>query len=223
VFKVEGLTYLHILKTGGQFTEQVLRELYPQSYENLGFHTTLHEYAPSTPIISCIRNPFDWYVSLYFFNINKCPYLLEHFGDTGVNDSLKVLINPKENGIHIKNPPGLKGRPWGSGKFTPIGKMLKESFIGYPEGMGHYSVIFDLMTGLSNDIEYMRFETLTEDLVSVLKDKSNLTPSQESIIRSTEPVNTTRHHHYRKYYSDELIELVYEKDKTIFDRFGYEF
>jgi len=219
MFKVGGLTYLHIPKTGGCFTELTLRELYPQSYEDLGFHTTLREYEPSTPIISCIRNPFDWYVSLYFFNINIS--ILQ--GTTGFKDSLKILLNPKEMGIQIKNPPGLKGSGWSTRKFIPISKMLKEDFIGYPEGRGYYSVIFDLMTGLSNDIEYMRFETLTEDLVSLLKDKSNLTPSQESTIRNTTHVNITRHHHYRKYYSDELIELVYEKDKTIFDRFGYEF
>jgi len=221
VFEIKELTYVHIPKTGGQFVGLVLMDIY-LSYRAIGYHTRLQEYEPSNDIISCIRNPFDWYVSIYFFYLKKDHPLTR--GIEGFENTLRVLLDLKGSGRPIQ----VRTNNIDESRITKEDNSKLEfppwtNATNYPSNRGYYSFMLARLTGLRNDIEYMRFENLTEDLVSILKDKAGLTSSQESLIRSTPHINTTEHDHYRTYYSDELIELVYEKDKIIFDRFGYEF
>jgi hypothetical protein len=212
VYETKDLTYVHIPKTGGQFVSRVLRDIYP-SFKALKYHQPLGDYKPDNAIISCVRNPFDWYVSCYFYYLERDTPLTR--GLHGFENTIKTLL--------------LLGFNDRISEIEPINWNCKafeyEELLEYPTDgkLGYYSWLFNRMIGTREDIQFMRTETLTDNLISILKDKSKLTSKDERVIRSIPPRNTTVHDHYRTYYSDELIELVYEKDKIIFDRFGYEF
>lgn len=214
MFKTRDITYVHTSKTGGQFVRHILNSIYP-SYTPLKYHLTLEEHNPSNHIISTIRNPFDWYVSVFLFY-----HKIEHPVVSGLaydfEGTVRALLTIRPE--RLRN---LIKYPWKNN--CPQPNLSAKDFENYPPNTGYCSFTFNRMTGLRKDVEFMRFETLTEDLIKVLKQYSHITPAQEGLIRSTPCINTTKHKHYRSYYSTELVDLVYEKEKDIFDRFHYEF
>lgn len=61
--------FVHMPKTGGTFVVSVLKKLYPNAIE-LEKHGTCSDIPPQyahLPIVSILRNPFDRYVSQYFY------------------------------------------------------------------------------------------------------------------------------------------------------------
>jgi hypothetical protein len=78
-------------------------------------------------------------------------------------------------------------------------------------------------------LDYMvRFETLNEDIKKLLE-INNLTMdiSVDDYYKKNknrvEIVNNSKHAHYSIYYTDDLVEYVYEQDKEIIEKFGYKF
>lgn len=66
------------------------------------------------------------------------------------------------------------------------------------------------------NLDYLgRVETLFEDL-KILSQKLNLNPTK------IETLNTTKHSHWRDYYTEELKEIVYNRFEEDFKNFNYE-
>ena len=74
----------------------------------------------------------------------------------------------------------------------------------------------------------VKFETLHEDIKKLLE-INNLTMDisiddfYEKNIENVGVRNHSEHEHYSKYYTTELIDLVYEQDKEIIEKFDYKF
>ncbi len=215
MIETKDFAYIHTSRTGGTFTNTVLRNIFPESYL-VSRHLPLSKYkGKHNNFISTVRNPFDWYVSVFhFYQEIKHPLTL---GVRGFDNVMRLLLNISGT----KRQEHLANYDWTK---TPAPNLTNRDFKEYPDNIGFCSWLFERMTGLDTEkVSYLRFENLEADLISTLKEDYDLTIEQEKIILSSPNKNTTVRRPYREYYSDELISLVYEKDSLFFKRFGYEF
>jgi hypothetical protein len=164
----------------------------------------------TVPSFCFIRNPWDWYVSRYFFRkketISTGPATdVEKFSNDieGFRKHLYILDKHIEQGVPLKPLKG-KGlaRIW---RRETLNKFYQE--MTYP------------------GVTYIcRFENLSKELPDILE---NLYPQvfkkQEISMRIKRKVNESSHLHYVKYYNDELREMIYQWDKDFIEKFGYEF
>jgi len=214
MFKTDDITYIHTFRTGGTFTRKTMSAIYPE-LKMVGHHFPLcKSNLKYKLIISTVRNPFDWYVSAYHFCIKENIALGTGFSNFA--SFLKTMLSFKDSDKHKE----LVKQEWHS--FAIVGANPEE-LKKYTEGAGFCSWVFNKMTGFREDVKFMRFENLTEDLIKILKDRSTLTKEQEDYIRQEPNSNATERRPYQGYYTEALVSLVYEKDKIMFDKFGYEF
>jgi len=83
--------YIHLPKTGGTFVESVLTRLYshyadPNSFFSVNKHGSCREIPrefQGVPILTSVRNPYDWYVSNYRFAWwKRNPIMFRHIDKT---------------------------------------------------------------------------------------------------------------------------------------------
>ena len=64
----ENFVYVHVSRSGGTFLNKLILEQFPEA-RKIQYHGQLRdlpdEYA-ELPVIGFVRNPWDWYVSMYF-------------------------------------------------------------------------------------------------------------------------------------------------------------
>jgi hypothetical protein len=215
MLETKNFAYIHTSRTGGTFTNAILKSVFPES-RVVDSHLPLSRYKGNrTKFVSTIRNPFDWYVSAFHFYKN-----INHPLMTGVDDfdsALRLMLQIKGS----KKQHCLMRHDW---RKTSLPNLTNKDFLEYPDNIGYYSWLSHRMTGLdTKGVRFMRFESLTTDLIDILKEYCNITAKQENMIFGTPHKNTTERSPYREYYSDELIDMVYAKDNSIFEKFGYEF
>ena len=68
-----------------------------------------------------------------------------------------------------------------------------------------------------------RMEHMREDLARMLGECCEVPDALAEAIAGLNRQNASPHGHYSSYYDDELRQLVYEKDRPIFEYYGYEF
>jgi hypothetical protein len=214
MFKTDDITYIHTFRTGGTFTRKSMEAIYPE-LKMVGHHFPLcKSNLKYKCIISTVRNPFDWYVSAYHFCIKENIDLGTGFSDFA--SFLKTMLSFKDSDKHKE----LIKQEWHS--FAIVGATPTE-LKKYTKDTGFCSWVFNNMTCFREDVKFMRFENLTEDLIQMLKNNSTLTKEQEEQIKQETNSNITQRKPYKEYYTDELVSLVYEKDKIMFDKFNYVF
>lgn len=154
-----------------------------------------------------VRNPFDWYVSRYFYFIKK-----------GV----------EERGVSIENDCNLYGAAFLE-KFPTV-----KSHILY--GLDNPSLsrfwLSDMYRYMfyNNGSFFMdhvgKLETINRD-IEFLWDQMEISPSHNlaDFDKRTGKShrNTSRHEHYASYYDPETIDIIKQKDKLIFDKYEYTF
>ena len=215
--------YIHFPKTGGSFVKKCLRELgcaksvltkhsCPIELEIISKYNSL-------PKVTSIRNPWDWYVSLWAFrNSQKKAHMKNTDKRHMVNiwpfwDSFDVFIRSVLDDSLGKAGEVIVGS--GSHCSRPIGEMLDND-------IGLYSLFFNhfcYLNGKEYIFNYMRTENLASDIVRSF----GLTKQQARDISRCSKVNTSQHKYYKKYYSKETRKLVAHKDRHIIKKFGYNF
>ena len=152
-----------------------------------------------------VRNPFDWYVSRYFYFIKK-----------GV----------EERGVSINNDCNLYG-PSFAEKFPTV-----KSHILY--GVEHPNLSRFWLSDMYKYMFYIdeqfymdhigKLETINDD-IQYLWNETNISPrySLSSFDQQTGKIhrNQSNHEKYISYYDQETIDIIYQKDKLIFDTYGY--
>lgn len=68
----------------------------------------------------------------------------------------------------------------------------------------------------------MGFETVHDDLYRFL-DRVGFDRECLDDIEGFRKINPSKHRHYSSYYTDALVEQVYDHAKPIIDEFGYQF
>ena len=154
-----------------------------------------------------VRNPFDWYVSRYFYFIEK---------------------SVEERGVSIENDCNLYGAAF-LDKFPTV-----KSHILY--GLDNPNIPRFWLSDLYQHMFYIDGELCMdrvgkmENIYDEIKDVFNLlhagpVQSLEAYDKSTsgEKRNASKHGHYRSYYDNETIDIIKEKDQLILDTYKYKF
>jgi hypothetical protein len=197
--------FVHVPKTGGIWLKGVLpRDWWVQA---LDAHTERwrvpKEYA-DLPVLAFVRNPWDWYVSLYEYGRR-----LEVGEDDQVHslffngDSFESFLN---EALSTRTIPDL------------IGDWMRRYDLDY------YTALFRAMTQPVETTWIGRFENLREDLLRFAEEHDvPISPEIRAKILNAPRRNVSKRRPYRSYYNDELRDLVATRSRPMVRLFGYSF
>ncbi len=230
--------YIHTSRHAGTFTNKLILE-HVSGAKMLRYHGHLSdlpkEYA-DLPVIGFVRNPWDWYVSMYFNYKRKRQYLFDIISEGCTLEFKETLIRYLTLGDKTAGSGKLRKRLEKAApseitsatpaKFSRPG-LVSSDFNGYSAGLGYYSWLFMQMHERKGRIRGSigRFEDLRAELLRLMeKTGTPITPAMRAYIVESEKLNSSsRDTDYRGYYDEELQQLVYEKDKRLIEKFGYQF
>ena len=223
--------FIHLFRTGGtsinnSFSGKMLgyhrpRSLIPKEYTHL-------------PVIGNVRNPFDWYVSLYHHALNfsypmKTPTFLNfilNFKRYNFKESIKRLIDtswmsPEDKEKSLSYFPTSYN--WNT---TLTDNLRKTDFQSYLNNkIGFLSWLFNYMyghQGTTDGITYCRLEHLEKDWSLFLEKKISYPKlnAMSGVNSVYGKVKEPRQKNYMSYYDDNLIELIMNKDKNYIKKIG---
>jgi hypothetical protein len=226
--------FLHLPRAGGTFVYEVVRKFFPSARE-IGYHFPREllprEYS-HLPILGTVRNPWEFYVSWYHYHHFSDTYspsknvlfccasddrkldfvqTIRNALDLGVSDDkLNFLIQSlPENFDHQKR------------KIPNLTKELMQRIRG--TGLGLYSVRFSQTFGQPDDVFFCRVETLRSDLMTFFERIEVASDDLRQYVLGLDRKNISEHRHYSTYYTPELAELVFIRDRQLVERFGFTF
>ena len=228
--------YIHASRTAGTFLNKLIIEHVPGAHmiQYHGHLSELPEEFSHLPVIGFVRNPWDWYVSMFFDYRRKRQYVYQILSAGGAlgfeatvsrflklgdrseesNRLLDQLIEAAPTTISARNParrhlPGLRS----------------EHFANYPQNLGYYSWLFNLMyeTDGNHHIHIGRFEHLRREALRLFTITGvPMTDEISAYIKRAKALNfSPRPKNFIGGYPPELEQLVGAKDKLLIDRFGY--
>lgn len=208
---------LHVPRTGGQFLRKVCFERLPSDWfirNALDAHTpyeTVADDFADLPMFSLVRNPWDWYVSIYHFLT----------GTRGPDDRGPMWDSAYERGsADFKTV--VRRLASGEGMENPITKPIMERL-----DCDHCTAVWWRIAGAgveAGKVEVGRFETFQRDFLAFLeRHEVPVGANFAEALTSEPPYGSTKRQPYANYYDDELRELVRRKARRIVDGFGYEF
>jgi hypothetical protein len=191
--------YLHTMKTGGHWARGVLLRC-PGPVRNItgrGQHRGLLEIPEDLrdrPVIVFVRNPWDWWVSYFFFLKQRPPpghraMGMKRFPATpeGVVDALRAFMEASQS------------QQW---------RMVADDHDRVPDHV-HVVRFENLRDGLRNALEAVGVE---------------ISPRLAQAIETRAPLNRTKHEHYSTYFVEqEHVALLATHEAKIIERFGYRF
>jgi len=90
-------------------------------------------------------------------------------------------------------------------------------------GIGLYTFRFNQLFGQADDIFFCRVESLRSDLMAFFETIGVATDALCSYLLGLDKKNISEHLHYSTYYTPELAELVFIRDRQLVERFGFTF
>jgi hypothetical protein len=156
------------------------------------------------------RNPWDWYVSWYFFRRR------DYEDKTG---PFSPQNRPKWGASLDKWEHWLAQPDAG----TPVAfrRVLPEILSGTP---GSYSQTHEAFFPAERDTNIVRFESMREDLLGFFREHK--IPTKRGLLtalKRSDKKNVSKHGPYEAYYDGAARDLVAEADRAIIERYGYEF
>ena len=209
---VKVLLYLRYAKCGGTFLNTYFDEYYKnhiitilhiKPYKKDRYLSEFKDSFNKFFKFTFVRNPWSWQVSLYF-----------HYRQSLQNPNRELFKNTftsfKDWMINRQNHDSAKhfGGPfnWEQDLFKNIcyyNNVFLPDYVGKIETMANdIKRIFEI-----NQIKSIK---AIEDFHNENKDVSKIS-------------NMSKHEHYSKYYTDDLIDLVYRENKEIIENFNYKF
>jgi hypothetical protein len=222
--------FVHLPRSGGTFVTGVIRKFFPSAHE-IGHHLP-REFLPSEychlPVLGTIRNPWEFYVSLYYYVWPRdaasilVSWMSEN-GRLGFEGSIRNLLNL---GVNDERLDGLiemlpERLDYSKRHIPSVTKDAMDRVRG--TGVGYYSLRFNQMFGNGDDIFFCRLETLRRDLVAFFEGIGAATDELRDYVLCSDKKNAAEHLHYSIYYTPELADLVLIRDRPLIERFGYMF
>lgn len=226
--------FQHLPRTGGTFVYEVIKKFFPSAQE-IGYHLPRvllpREYS-HLPILGTVRNPWEFYASWYhhqYFNPRYFPLknvlfccLSENraldFTETTRNalslgvadDKLDLLIQalPENFDFQKRNIPNLT---------KDVMRKIRRTHLGL------YTFRFNQLFEPADDVFFCRVESLRSDLMVFFERIGAATDALRSYVLGLDKKNISEHRHYSSYYTAELADLVFNRDRPIIERFGYVF
>ncbi len=228
--------FIHMHKTGGQSIIHIIEQSVP-SFRAIGYHFPHHLLPPKysdLPVVGMVRNPWDWYISWYAFNIrldgtNPLFFILSDAWQADYKNTLKNLINLGADTPRSQNyrnalieilPESLNSSNRGGGLTKDCLRHFND------DDSGFYSWLFKRMHGdPDSKTTYIgRFENLRDEFLSIMDQLSvEETETIREKFNDSARLNESSHSHYSRYYDDELRGLIAQKEVFLIDRYGYKF
>ena len=222
--------FVHLPRSGGTFVTEVIRKFFPSAHE-IGHHLSL-EFLPREychlPVLGTVRNPWEFYVSLYHYVWPKdaSSVLVSWMSDNGklgfkesTRNLLNLGINDERLDVLIEMLP--ERLDYSKRNVPSVTKGAMRRFRG--TGVGYYTLRFNQMFGNADDVFFCRLETLRRDMVAFFEGIGVATGELRDYVLRSDKVNAADHLHYSTYYTPELSELVSVRDRQLIERFGYVF
>jgi len=242
--------FIHSFRCGGTFINQLIEE--HLGGEVIGYHlpySDIPDKYKHLPVISSVRNPWDWYLSVYYHCLNfkevmKTDSILNHitnFRGEGFEDTIKKIIDLKwMTPQDIKTTTGFLPEDFNYSSRL-IDNIRKKDFLDYYDNYsneGLYSWYISRMLKNSSNLHLCKVETLAEDFYRalVLLGVEIPTTAIEFLIKGRRmnemktdnaylggKVPLPRSADYTKYYTKELETLIMEADKECLEQLDYKF
>jgi hypothetical protein len=247
--------FVHLSKTGGTFAEETLQELfcpsalgrklhfwrtyrglrlpfYKYRYDQKRQHALCNdipETAREKPILSCIRNPFDLYVSEYafdwwkrypdnwFYDFPAFAKLYPNWRDLSFEDFMSVS-NRHSSWVQrtLVKFPKADRLGWYSHKFVYY--YCRDHDYVF-DGVENSEVFVERVKETMYPVHFIHTDSLNKELFEFLLSKGYPKELIE-MIPAKDKVNASRKSHdYRQWYSDRLKGEVEERDALIFRLF----
>ncbi|MCF3641307.1 hypothetical protein LXM94_15135 [Rhizobium sp. TRM95111] len=247
--------YLDVYKTGSTHVVDLLKQIVPEGPVRMKRHSSMTTLRPFSwtggkLIFSTVRNPWDWYVSLWAFGCE---------GKGAVySDIAKTLSRAETAALYNAEDPRGSFRLWlesvSDREFLnrTIQQDLPDS--GLAGRIGFYTYRFMRVTTpypslllkpwLVPDIEaairyqrkwglydvMLRKETLNDDLIAFIRDYRErcgfAANAEETVLKKARrPKNRSRREFdsYRDYYEPDLVALVADRERFFLELFDYRF
>ena len=197
--------FFHLQKTGGTFIEKFLLTKIGGTKKLLPTHQGFGKIVVGNrKTFGAVRNPWSWYVSWWASRVQTNTDLFKDlFGGERKHNFKKFML-------YVMNED--------FGKLHDLdSKIMRDKDIGIYTYRYLKCICDKSGVCMLDDVIYT--ESLKTDLSNLL----NIRGNKKELLFSMGKKNTSSHKNFRNYYDDELIELVYVKDKLIIDRYGYTF
>jgi len=229
--------YIHTSRTAGTFLNKLIIEHVPGA-EMIQYHGHLSD-LPETyshlPVIGFVRNPWDWYVSMFFDYRGKQQYIFQIISNDGALDfeaTVSQFLKLGDNSVQSKRlldrlvtaAPTVINAQWPGRRDKP--GLRSELFANFPENVGYYSWLFQLMYESKNNqrIHIGRFENLRQEALRLFElTGTPITKGISDYLNKGEILNASARPYSYSEYSPELAQLVADKEKYLVDRYDYDF
>lgn len=255
MIEFENFVYLDVYRTGSKHTIKLLKKITEERELRGWRHSSITKGSPfAMPrgkiVFATVRNPWDWYVSLWSYGANKLEAIRRYLEEVLPQDEVK--------GLYDTGNPEAAFRKWLRAMHDPdfSSRFMHE---GYPRSrlspfMGLYTFRFQRVTtryphfflrrwrirnagairpfhARRKAYDFVLFnERLTEDLIAFVTqhgDRCRFKKNAVEIIRRADVnrINASLRPlaDYRRYYDEESQALVERRDAFFIDEFGYRF
>lgn len=257
MFITDRLIYLQLQKTGCSHTKKLLRSVCKGGI-TYGKHNSIYEVPKNLlgdlstkTIIGNVRNPWDWYVSLWAFGCMSRGKL-DHRLTSGFLKKLRypsrLFISSKQwKSVYSDSDNPDLFRQWLKMLYSretrrDIGEGFGKSKVGEFCGLMTYRYLrlydYDFEKEKNNINNYeeliffdnkknmlnmvLRTEHLEEDFKTLML-KIDIPLSEIQTVLNLPKTNTSKRQNYHNYYNEETKELVAQRDKLIIEKYNYSY
>lgn len=221
--------FVHLHKSAGTFFNGFVAKFFPES-RLVGYHFPKRmtpQIYQHLPTLGFVRNPWDFYVSWYSFQMQKQKsnalfMVTSKDKKLGFTETIERLLSLHEDqallNMVIRQ---LPTQFTGTGLNVPSGALQA---IG-GSGLGFYGFLYDWMyQGTANEPTVVKKEFMLAGLESFFAEFDiSMTDEMRTYIFEHAHQNTSSHKHYTSYYNDRIAEMVLIADNTIVTKHGYAF
>jgi hypothetical protein len=228
VLVTDDFVFVHIPKTGGSFIQKAIADNMPVRDHEIAAADGAWSHTPYSslpthwrhlPAFCVVRNPWDWYVSWFHYQMARGPRrrARAHGGDPW--GKWAVWEGALRSGEADFQEAVTRAC---TGDFEhPLRSVMRE------EGIDLYSARVREIIGAALDqpnFTVLRFEQgLRKPLLRYLRAQTEVPPGLAAAIRRSPPIRVSEHGPYPDYYDDGLRDLVGEKARWLCGRFQYKF
>ena len=215
--------YIHMPKTGGTFVSYYLQDNVPGS--NYFMPGSGHQPVssqrltyPNHFMFGTIRNPWDWYVSVFQFDVGGGNYAKAiHECDDDFNKFVTMLLTKTKGAISRIRFNRTSELNIGMCTYQYLLLFGNKQHIETKKEMRQENMGLDYI---------IKIEDIVTELPKMFKNFIfELSEEQKNVLTNMKKLNTSKswHENYRDYYTEETKELVRKKDRFIIEKYNYSF